>query len=371
MNLTKVLYISSSFKRGGPTNQLFYIVNNLDRTRFTPEIITLSPEPKESDIEKFKNSGVKLHTLNLPKLFGIMNGSKKIIKTIEKIKPDLIHTQGIRADRFSAKNLAKYRRVSTMRNYAFEDYLSTYGKILGYIMASLHLRYLKMIDMPVACSYSVQEKFKKHKLDMNVVQNGVDTKIYKPVVKEQMNYLREKLNLPLTKSIFIATGHITERKDPLTIIDAFLKSNMSESGFLLMLGDGDLRKKCEDKTTGKDNIRFIGRVSNVAEFIQASDFFISASKAEGLPNALLEAMACGLPACLSDIEPHIEILKTNMSAGKLAKVENSESFKSAINQLTSSEYDKCSDAALGIILGNFDSLKMSYSYQKIYKNILK
>jgi len=44
--MKKILYLVSSLKKSGPTNQLSYIIKYLDRTKFSPTILTLSSEPK-------------------------------------------------------------------------------------------------------------------------------------------------------------------------------------------------------------------------------------------------------------------------------------------------------------------------------------
>jgi glycosyltransferase involved in cell wall biosynthesis len=59
-----------------------------------------------------------------------------------------------------------------------------------------------------------------------------------------------------------------------------------------------------------ERVEFTGEVDrqSVYERMLASDIFISASRVEGLPLAVMEAMACGLPVVLSDIPPHREIV---------------------------------------------------------------
>lgn len=59
-----------------------------------------------------------------------------------------------------------------------------------------------------------------------------------------------------------------------------------------------------------DSVRFLGRIeeSEVVGLLQSSDLLVNPSSAEGLPNVVLEAMACGLPVVLSNIPPHRELI---------------------------------------------------------------
>ena len=61
------------------------------------------------------------------------------------------------------------------------------------------------------------------------------------------------------------------------------------------------------KSLSSANTIFTGQVVNVADYLVNSDFFVSASFSEGMPNAALEALRCGLPCFLSKIPSHEEL----------------------------------------------------------------
>ena len=65
----------------------------------------------------------------------------------------------------------------------------------------------------------------------------------------------------------------------------------------------------EGKKILKDKILFTGPVNNVNKYLQASDIFLFNSKQEGLPNSLLEAMACGLPVITTIMNGAAEIIE--------------------------------------------------------------
>lgn len=367
MNKNKIIYLVSTLKSSGPTNQLFNIIKYLNFKKIEPIIITLSPEPKNSLKYKFLDIDVKVKSLNLSRFVGIFIAKNKLKKIINQYNPDVIHTQGIRSDWLSANYFNEYKRVCTMRNYPYYDYPMTYGNILGNIMAKIHYKALNKIDHPIACSKSVSNIFRKKKqFTINYIQNGVDDeKFEKPRTEEKKQWI-EKLNIPKKKNIFISVGHLTKRKDPLTIIRSFINSNIYDNSHLIFLGDGELKNKCIEFSHDYKNIEIVGRVENVNEYLYASDYFISSSLAEGLPNTVMEAMSTGLPCILSDISPHKEILNFNKNAGVIFETENINNLTNKMNSIIKRDYLSMSKSAKSII-DNFLSAKiMSNKYQKLY-----
>jgi glycosyltransferase involved in cell wall biosynthesis len=131
-----------------------------------------------------------------------------------------------------------------------------------------------------------------------------------------------------------------------------------------------VRDELESKYGIDSRIRFLGRVSNVQEYLQASDYFVSASLAEGLPNAVLEALACGLPCLLSDIAEHQEILQSAILRAMLFPVGESLSLAECLKGLEGCSYSQLSDAAAGVVRDGFSAERMSRQYQGIYVELL-
>lgn len=366
--MIKVAYLVSTVKKSGPINVLYNIVKYLDKNKFKVYIISLSPTKKNSKEDEFRECGCEIVNLNLNRIEGIIKAKKIIEKLIINNDIDIIHGHGIRPDNIISKISGKYRvkTCSTLHNYPYYDYVMTYGKIKGYLMAKCHLKYLKNIDISNACSKSVSEMLmERNGYKIDYIQNGVDLQNYFIVDDKEKIELKNKLNLPIDKKIFISVGHLSSRKDPLTIIKAF--EGISDC-ILIFLGDGHLKQQCLEKIEGNKNIRVIGFVSNVKEYLQASDYFISASRAEGLPNTVMEAMACGLPVILSNIKPHEEIISFNKHAGLLFEAGNYVELKNKINNIKLLNYKKLSRNANEIILKNLNAEIMSRNYEYVYES---
>ncbi|PKH62380.1 glycosyltransferase, partial [Shewanella sp. Bg11-22] len=146
--MKKILYLVSTLKRCGPTNQLSYIIKYLDKSRYTPIVLTLSEELENDSIKSHFTDGlgVRVETLNLSRIAGVFFAKSSLNKFIRENKIDLVHSQGLRAD--SLVGSLKIPKVATLRNYPFYDYPMTYGKIKGNLMAKFHLNSLKKVDEP-------------------------------------------------------------------------------------------------------------------------------------------------------------------------------------------------------------------------------
>lgn len=370
----RVLFVASTLQSSGPINVVYNIVKNLDKGQFEPLVLTLSPESSRhsSSYEHFKGLGIKLYSLHLSRFGHMLSGKSAFREMVGQLAPDVIHTHGIRAD-VAVSQLERDGgapiRVSTVHNYPYQDYPLTYGKPLGLWMATRHIKALHKFDTPVACSRAVSDKLKKHGLRLSTIQNGVDTEKFSALNQPDKHELRIALGLPTEKVVYVSVGHLSKRKDPEAIINAFSKSRARESGCLLFLGDGELRSSCEKLIgeQGKGDIRFLGSINNVADYLRAVDYFISASKAEGLPNSVLEALACGLPVLLSDISAHKEVLGFDQKAGVLFSVGNMCSLQGVLDRTVDAAVDINPSAAAGIIERHLSAKAMTRKYQMAYQ----
>ncbi len=362
--MKKILYLVSTLKSSGPTNQLSYIIKYLDRAKYTPIILTLSLEPVNSMKSFFTDSlGIEVKTLGLSRMKGLFFAGYTIRKFIQDNDINLIHSQGIRADALASR--LNINRVSTMRNYPFYDYPMKFGKLKGTLMAKKHCSLIEKDQASfIACSKTISDEFKKHKFKLQYIQNGVDIQKYLPVSVKTKLKLKKQFNIDPQKKIFITVGSLISRKDNETLIKGFLSYNQNDS-LLLIAGDGPERESL--RVFADDSIIFLGNISNVVEYLQLSDCFISSSLAEGLPNTVLEAMSCGLPVLLSNIPSHLEIFSNEN--GCFFETKNHITLKNELDKITS-QLDEQSELSVNIIRKKLTAELMSEKYQNIYKEYL-
>lgn len=294
---------------------------------------------------------------------------RKLNLLFKQLEVDLIQSQGIRSDILISK-LNNYRpRISTLRNYPELDYPMTYGTITGRLMLKQHIKALKSLNCCVGVSEAVTSNAKrKYGLNnMVIIHNGVETGYFYRVSAWKKWELRKKLNLPEKAVLWITTGHLTERKNPTFLIKVWQNFSIAKSNqHLVFIGDGNLSNLCRDAAGAAKNITFVGRTKDVASYLQAADFYLSASRAEGFPNAVLEAMACGLPALLSDIEPHQEIKSYNSEGVRLFRCDNEADLVDRIKDMLAADYELYADGASGAVEKHFSARIMAANYGDLY-----
>lgn len=363
-----VLYIVSTLERSGPTNQLFNLVENLNND-VRPTILTLSPKPRQTDRSRFREAGHDVQSLSLSRLQSAVYGPYRLRKKVTSIDPDIVHTQGIRADSLSAFFLTHYPQVTTVRNYPLDDYPELYGGFQGHLMARHHIWMYRRLDYPIGCSKTIANFLQQHGVSATAIQNGVNCKMFCPPANGQPMRVRKKLNLSRDDPIGVSVGGLIPRKDPQTVIRGFLSSEEASNGQLVFLGDGPLREECERLAAGSENVRFEGRVEEVATYLKAADYFVSASKSEGLPNAVMEALASGLPVCLSDIPQHREILEYDHNAGVLFNVGAESMLADQLDSLVQDDEWIHWSVPRQLAENHLSATRMAAQYQDLYRRI--
>ncbi|HTU01666.1 MAG TPA: glycosyltransferase family 4 protein [Candidatus Sulfotelmatobacter sp.] len=165
------------------------------------------------------------------------------------------------------------------------------------------------------------------------IPNAVDQQRFRPAAAEERRKLRAQLGLPTDGVLCTFSGRFELQKNPELLLEAWA-SRRPAGAHLLLVGDGSLRPRLERRiaAAADGSVTLVGPVEDPAALLRASDLFVLPSRAEGLSNALLEAMACGLPVLASDIPGNRELLGGG-AAGWLVPAEDTARLAEAIEQL--------------------------------------
>ena len=142
-----------------------------------------------------------------------------------------------------------------------------------------------------------------------------------------------------TAPTVITVGRLVEQKGIDVLLAAWAKVAASLPDWrLALVGDGPLADELKEqagKLGVEDSVDWVGHVSDPFPLLRGAKLFVMTSRFEGTPNALLEAMACGLPAVVSDASPGpCELIGTDESrAGLIVPVEDANATADAILRL--------------------------------------
>jgi glycosyltransferase involved in cell wall biosynthesis len=135
---------------------------------------------------------------------------------------------------------------------------------------------------------------------LHEIPNGFDAASFHAVDDGTRATLRTELGLPVDAFVVLFTGRLHPVKNVGVVIDAL--AHVPEPALLVVVGDGPDRAALEARARAAHvagRVRFTGVTDRVHQFMQAADVFVLPSIAEGMSNALLEAMACALPCVVT------------------------------------------------------------------------
>lgn len=151
----------------------------------------------------------------------------------------------------------------------------------------------------------------ENKYDIKIIENGVDCSFFFPVEKEPGEFIQI-----LFVSRLIEGKGLQYIIPSLRDVKAYVKEKCGKPIRLTVIGDGPYRKNLEDivrQTGNSDIVVFEGRKAKeqVRQYYQNADLFLLPSLSEGMPNVVLEAMACGLPILMTPCEGSRELVVDN------------------------------------------------------------
>ncbi|MBS4082681.1 MAG: glycosyltransferase family 4 protein [Rhizobiales bacterium] len=161
------------------------------------------------------------------------------------------------------------------------------------------------------------------------IPTGTDLSRYHPGDKTQA---RAKLGLPADKKLIGMVATLRSWKGHRFMVDALLERKL-DGAILVLVGDGPqepmLRKQVEERGL-KDRVIFAGRREDVQDWLRAFDVFVLPSTGnEGIPQALMQAMATGLPVVTTPVGAIPELVVHNES-GFIVQPENPASLAEGI-----------------------------------------
>jgi len=292
---------------------------------------------------------------------------KKLKSYIISNKIDLIHCHGYKED-FYAFLLGK-----SIKKFA-TNHLWKKTNLKGRIYALIDAFILRFFNCVVAVSGDIASEMASKGIK-NIIQinNGIDVKQFFPQPKSPQ--LIEQYGLRNKDFIVGMVSSLTPEKGHLVAIEALSLAIQSNPEIkLIIVGDGTSKADIQNliKRNGlEQHVILAGRQNNVPDYLSLFDVFLLPSYKEGLPMALLEAMASGKCVIASRVGEIPNVISDGKN-GFLVAPGDHNGINFAINKAVSdnSLMKKCQHEAVETVKDKFSSWKMSEYYNKLYNRIL-
>ena len=218
---------------------------------------------------------------------------------------DILHSHGAYYTHAFIGPLSRVAGLKSLvkASLANDDLLDLNLPFVGY----LHRYMLRRIDAYVAISRDLVQEFRAGSLNpekIHHIPNGVDAELFRPCPHDRRRALHVKLGLPVDKPIALYVGVLDQRKNIEWLAEQWVKHQaFGTNGLLVAVGpqsredsDGILRGRLAALSHSHPDLFSLRDFStDIKSYYQSADALILPSLKEGLPNVVLEAMACGLP----------------------------------------------------------------------------
>lgn len=183
--------------------------------------------------------------------------------------------------------------------------------------------------------------------------------------------VRESLGLNKSDFVLMSTGQISVRKNQEVIIRALAKLNNTNVKYLIV-GTGELEeklKKLAAEAQVEKQIVFAGYRKDVSDLLHSVDAFVFPSLQEGLPVALMEAMASGLPIICSNIRGNTDLI-VDGQGGYLVKAKDVDGFANAINKMMENYEQLQTMRQINVkTMENFDVTQVRKKMKDLYSSV--
>jgi len=203
-----------------------------------------------------------------------------------------------------------------------------------------------------------------------IIFNGADTDIFKPINETEKIEIRNKYNLPLNKKILVYFGSYNHGMNDIEILGEFLISEkvISKNIHFLSIGSGDNLNNLLEKIDSKISYTTIKslEMNELSKLLAASDISVIPRKnikedtGGNIPVKCFESWAAGIPVLLSNIEDaEVANIFNECNAGSLVKPNSVEALINGMNEILKSDLELMCKEGRQFVINNFDRKKQS------------
>jgi len=322
-----IAFCITELDRGGAERALSQLVLGLDRNEWLPRVYCLGPRGHFADV--IEAGGVAVECFGGSGLLSLPRVLVRLTQALRRSRPAVLQTFLFHANIVGriAGRLARVPRVVSGIRVA-DRRSRWYGRLDRWTNG--------LVDHNVCVSQGVADfSIKESGLSprkLSVIPNGVDSDFFRSASPADLT----QFGVPHGSTVCITVGRLEKQKGiDLLLTAASLVLREHRDCHFLIVGEGCDRAALESQAAAlgiANSVHFVGPRADVANLFAASTVFVLPSRWEGMPNALLEAMASGLPVVATEVEGTSEIVRSGES-GLLVPVGQSEELATAIRSV--------------------------------------
>jgi len=307
----RVMFLSTSMGMGGADKQLLSAAQLMHAQGHDVCIVSLT-ELGPMGLEA-RSQGIRTESLDMRRGVPDPRGLIRLIRLVRAWKPDVLHSHMVHAN-LMARAVRLFARVPVIVSTIHNIYEGGPLWMAAYRVSNGLVDHMTIISEAAADRF-VKEGIVPREL-LTCVPNGVDTERFRQVAPGTREALRSSIGVD-DRFVWLAVGRFEIAKDYPNMLHAFAQVCQRDSNaVLLLVGHGSLQQETESLAQSLglgDRIRFLGVRSDVPEVMAAADGYVMSSAWEGMPIALLEAGAAGLPIVATRVGGNHEVVRDGES----------------------------------------------------------
>jgi UDP-glucose:(heptosyl)LPS alpha-1,3-glucosyltransferase len=204
-----------------------------------------------------------------------------------------------------------------------------------------------------------------------VIRNGIDLQRFRPATQEERSVARARLQWPEGRTVFLFVGSGFERKGVAAALQAFARAGVRERALLVVVGHDKHLARYEQlaRQLGiAEAVRFAGPQAEVLPYYQGADAFVLPTLYDPQSNAVLEAMACGLPAITSTSCGVAELLSP--ASGYVVDALDHAAIAKAMTRLLDASHARALGAAARRAIEPYSLQRMTDEYLALYARLM-
>ena len=327
--------------------------------------IVQSKDESVALLEKAKDYGIETHRIVIRNTIFPL-GILGFLFSLQKLHIDLIHSHGYKASiiGFVARMILRIPVLPTCHLWFWGEDCPLKFRLMTKLEIFLYryFRAITVVSQPIKQILVDRGIVAEH---VHIIKNGINLDDFKRIDPVERKKMRADFGVGEKIPLIISLGRLTEQKAHIDLIRTaeILKSRGLE--FIVMIvGDGELRDELDRMIRRhglEEQVRLLGFRDNTSQLLQMSDIFILPSLDEGLPMALLEAMACRIPVIATPVGDVPQLLGWGAN-GILVESRDVDGFAEAISHLISQEND------MNLVDRGYQEVKNTYSSEVMFNN---